>query len=190
MKRPFLTALSLSPLLFSAPVVSGSAIGLVGCGAQEDGARASLSAPEDEAGSTRASRETERTEVAAPIGAIDDRPTTEPLPPPRAAVAPLSISRLEGPTEAEDGAGNLVSSERAVAIDLPSASFPPRALDPVLTIGAQRFVHYRHPRLGVLRFIAASPELLVEGSAVSVRYGEETPTVVSPALSVPAEVRR
>lgn len=169
---------------------------LLACGAQEGGARASLEVSDDEPGSTRAGREAENDTVeTAPTVAREDgasatgsTPATPILPP----VPLLTLSRLEGTVEAEDGAGHLAPSDRAIAIDLDASRFPPRALDPVLSIGGLRFTHYRHPRIGVLRFLVAGPELLVPGSEVSVAYpGDETSrVVVSPSLVVPAEVSR
>jgi hypothetical protein len=160
---------------------------LSACGAADDGARASLEEGErdDEAGTTRASREGASAAGGAGTTAID----------PPAAEAPrpsMMLFRLTEPTEAEDGAGHTATSERAVAIDLDASRFPPRALDPVLTVGTLRFVHYRHPRIGTLRFVAASHELLVDGAEVSIQYGDDASSrvVLTDALVVPSEVRR
>ena len=174
------------------------------CGAHEDGTRASLEVSEDEAGSTRAGREEASVETASVETANLERPgiasgatesASEPSSSPSGALtapAPsLTLSRLEGTVDAEDGAGHVAPSDRAIAVDLDASRFPPRALDPVLHIGSLRFTHYRHPRIGVLRFVVAGAELLVPGSEVFVAYpGDETRTVVvSPALVVPPEVR-
>lgn len=162
------------------------------CGAQEDGARASLEASEDEAGSTRAGREAPSVAVeAAPSVASTESTEAGPSGELSAPAPLLTLSRLEGTVEAEDGAGHRAPSDRAIAVDLDASRFPPRALDPVLHIGSLRFTHYRHPRIGVLRFVVAGAELLVPGSVVSVAYpGDEARTVVvSPALVVPPEVR-
>lgn len=171
-----LRAVPLSLLLF-----------LASCGAGEDGTRASLEEGEreDEAGTTRASRE--RASAASGTGStsIDPGPAETPRP-------SMMLFRLTEPTEAEDGAGHTATSERAIAIDLDASRFPPRALDPVLTVGTLRFVHYRHPRVGTLRFVVASHELLVDGAEVSVQYGDDASSrvVLTEALAVPAEVRR
>jgi hypothetical protein len=109
-----------------------------------------------------------------------------------AAAPPLALSRLEEPADAEDGAGGVARSERAIAIDLDALRVPPRALDPVLVVGSRRFVHYLHPRVGTLRYVAAGPELLEEGAAAYVQYGDDEASriVLTDALHVPAEVRR
>ena len=162
-------------------------LAFLGCGAAPEPERAELSSREPAAvGASRADREAVRAEGVASTTA----PTVAPEPS-AIVVPPLQLTRLDGTHEAEDGAGHVAPSERAVAIDLRADDFPPRALDPVLVVGALRFHHYRHPRIGVLRFVATSPELLEEGQRVAVDYEDGAPpTVVTPALVVPAEVRR
>jgi hypothetical protein len=169
------------------------------CGAHEDGTRASLEVSEDEAGSTRAGREEASVEtpsaetrgIASGATESASEPSSSPSGALTAPAPSLTLSRLEGTVDAEDGAGHVAPSDRAIAVDLDASRFPPRALDPVLHIGSLRFTHYGHPRIGVLRFVVAGAELLVPGSEVSVAYpGDETRTVVvSPALVVPPEVR-
>ncbi len=87
---------------------------------------------------------------------------------------PLVALRALGDGDAEDGAGHLVHGARCVAVDLDARAFPPRALDPVLLVGALRFVHYTHPSVGVLRFTLDDARRLPLGAAVSVQYGEDT----------------
>ena len=87
---------------------------------------------------------------------------------------PLVALRALGDGDAEDGAGHLVHGARCVAVDLDARAFPPRALDPVLLVGALRFVHYTHPSGGVLRCTLDAARRLPLGAAVSVQYGEDT----------------
>lgn len=172
---------------------------LSSCGAGEGGARAALEEVEreDEAGTSRPEREAARAvpaprealAPAAPPGPGSSEPgAAVPAPPPAA----LALSRLDGPTDAEDGAGGVAPSARAVALDLDALRVPTRALDPVLVVGSRRFVHYHHPRVGTLRFVAAGPELLEEGAAVYVQFGDDAADRIplTDALHVPAEVRR
>lgn len=158
----------------------------VGCGAGPEPEPEALTESTPAAsGATRAEREAATASAAPGATAPAIVPAVE------VPVPAIQLSRLDGSAEAEDGAGHVAASERAVAIDLRSADFPPRALDPVLVIGALRLHHYRHPRIGVLRFVVASPELLEDGAAVAVDYEDgAAPTVVTPSLLVPAEVRR
>lgn len=86
---------------------------------------------------------------------------------------PLVAFRALGAGDAEDGAGHLVRGARCVAVDLDARAFPPRALDPVLLVGALRFVHYSHPSVGVLRFTLDDAGRLPLGAEVSVQYGED-----------------
>jgi hypothetical protein len=75
--------------------------------------------------------------------------------------------------DAEDGAGNVVHAPQRIAVDLDAHRFPPRAFDPVLTIGDLRFVHYEHPRPGVLRFALVGEAQLPLGAEVSIQYGDD-----------------
>lgn len=88
------------------------------------------------------------------------------------ARASITIARIDA-GDAEDGAGNVVHAAQPVAVDLDAHAFPPRALDPVLSIGALRFAHYAHPRPGVLRFSLVDASLLALGAEVSVQYGDD-----------------
>lgn len=169
---------------------------LSACGAREDAVREPLTEREDEAGTSRPAREaltaapgtaeTGTAEATAGLGDPTEVPTAE------VPVPPLALTRLTGPSEAEDGAGHASISETAVAIDLDARRFPARALDPVLFVGEMRFIHYHHPRIGTLRFVAAEHALLVDGAEVSIQYGDDVAsrTVIEPHLTVPAEVRR
>jgi hypothetical protein len=85
----------------------------------------------------------------------------------------ITILRIDG-GDAEDGAGNVVHAAQRVAIDLDAHAFPPRALDPVLSVGTLRFVHYSHPRAGVLRFTIDDVSRLAIGAEISVQYGGDT----------------
>ena len=153
------------PRLFFAALV------LLGCGAEGRGPAstgATLAAQEEErsptavvepgdtVGATRAEREAARATPVEPAAAREESPT-------------MRLSIL-APGPAEDGSGRTVQSPRPVAIDLDAHAFPPRALDPVLSIGQLRLRHYQHPEPGVLRFVLSDAALLTEGAAVSVEY--------------------
>jgi hypothetical protein len=136
------------------------------------------SSRDDEPGSTRASRE-----AAEPLSATDrvapETPPTIVAPRPLVTVTPITIA------EGEDGQGQLVPARRAVAVDLDARRFPPRALDPVLHVGALRFTRYTHPRPYVLRFVVADAALLAPGAQAYVQYGDDaTSRVALPALEV------
>ena len=90
-------------------------------------------------------------------------PTTRPL---------ITVSRI-GAGDAEDGSGNVVSQAQRIAVDLDARAFPPRALDPVLHVGTLRFVHYSHPRPGVLRFAVDAAARLALGAELAVQYGDD-----------------
>jgi|GEM_PF-3377650 len=164
------------------------------CGAGEGGARAALEEGEreDEAGTSRPEREAARSDSLPGEALAPSAPVGPAAADPAAPTPVIVLSRLAEPTDAEDGEGGTTRSDRAVAIDLDALRVPPRALDPVLVVGRRRFVHYHHPRVGTLRFVAAGPELLEEGAEASVQFGDdETDRIVlSDALHVPAEVRR
>ena len=117
----------------------------------------------DEPGSTRASREAARsTETSSESPAA--------VPEPRAV---MTIVVLGAVADAEDGRGARVAATEAVAVDLDARRFPPRALDPVLEVGALRFVHYQHPEPGVLRFVLADRALLDGGTEIAIQYGDD-----------------
>jgi hypothetical protein len=168
------------------------ALALAACGGGEPGSGGSAEAPlaathepGDEPGSTRASREEARA-ASAPIAAT--RP--EVIVPASSPTPLLSIARSDA-ERGEDGRGAIVPAARPVAFDLDARRFPPRAMDPVLHVGELRFVHYEHPRPGVLRFVAADAAALPEGAEVAVQYGSyaDTRTVVAAALALPVELR-
>ncbi|MDQ3034968.1 MAG: hypothetical protein M3Y87_21345 [Myxococcota bacterium] len=145
--------------------------------------------PGDEPGSTRASREAARA-PGDPSAASDTTAPSSPVIPTAPTARPLlSISAIAA-SEGEDGAGNTVAATRPLALDLDARQVPPRALDPVLHVGALRFVRYAHPQPGLMRFVVADRALLTEGDEVFVQYGDETSTrlVLTPALELPAEV--
>jgi hypothetical protein len=84
----------------------------------------------------------------------------------------LSLARLAD-VEAEDGAGGRIRASRAIAFDLDARRVPPRALDPVLRVGARTLRHYTHPRPGTLRFVLDETALPADGAPVSVQYGDD-----------------
>jgi hypothetical protein len=90
-------------------------------------------------------------------------------------------------TEGEDGRGATVPAVRPVALEVYADSWPGRALDPVLEVGDLVFRRYRHPDVGVLRFVAADADALPAGAPVFVRYEDDASTRVraTPALAVP-----
>lgn len=170
------------------------ALALASCGGSEppgawSGSLERAPEPGDEPGSTRASREGTPS-VAAPSD------TTSPLgPPPTTAVPdarPLFVAREIDAAEGEDGHGATIPADRPIALELDARRFPPRALDPVLLVGALRFVHYDHPAPGRMRFVAASRAILPEGVAVAVQYGDDasTRTIVSDSLALPRDGAR
>jgi len=105
---------------------------------------------------------------------------------PRPERALLTVHPIEA-SEGGDGAGATVSATQPIAFDLDARRFPPRAADPVLHVGAQRFVHYVHPSPGVLRFVAADRGSLEPGVRVFVQFGDDASsrTVVAEALELP-----
>lgn len=117
----------------------------------------------DEPGATRASREAAHAEPAATVleaGAPD-------------APATFTVTALGAVADAEDGMGARVAATDAVAVDLDARRFRPRALDPVLEVGALRFVHYEHPEAGVLRFVLADGAVLDRGEPIAIQYGHD-----------------
>jgi hypothetical protein len=134
---------------------------------------------EDEPGSTRASREA--------LSMPEPRTAPGPLAQPAPSARPLLSLHDVSATQAEDGEGGTIAATDPIAFDLDARRFPPRALDPVLHVGALRFVRYEHPQPGVLRFVAADRARLPRGVEVYVQYGDETSTrtIVLQALEVP-----
>lgn len=155
---------------------------MLGCSGPDPGPGSTTAAStrEDEPDSTRASRE---------AVAVRERGVTIEAPSPAAPpeVQPLFVARPVDAERGEDGRGETVAATAPIAFDLDARRFPPRALDPVLHVGDLRFVHYTHPRVGVLRFVAADRAALPEGARVFVQYGEaeSTRTVVADALELP-----
>ena len=108
--------------------------------------------------------DTRRSDHEEPVVTVAAQPSTRPA---------IAISRIEA-GDAEDGAGNIVHAAQRIAVDLDARAFPPRALDPVLTIGTLTFHHYSHPHAGVLRFALRDASQLPIGAEVSVQYGRDT----------------
>lgn len=89
----------------------------------------------------------------------------------------IAIHGSAEPGLAEDGEGHVVQASAPVLVDLDGHVFPPRALDPILTIGQRRFTHYSHPAVGVLRFTLSDPSLLVPGQDLSIHYARDASDV-------------
>jgi hypothetical protein len=116
---------------------------------------------------------------------------------PGASLAPAAAGRVAKPrleitaittVEAEDGSGRRVATPPAPrALDLHAASWPGRALDPMLRVGELRFHHYTFPAKGVLRFVVDDVARLRDGDEVSLQWGDDATTrvVVTPSLEVP-----
>ncbi len=135
----------------------GCALVVLGCAGETAGAGPSALAPDPREGTRRA--DVEAPVVLAPSAAAVDR-------------ARVELHTLE-PGLGEDGQGHSVQAPAPVAIDLDARTFPPRALDPVLTIGQLRFTHYTHPRPGVLRFVIADAALLAGGEEIRVHHAAD-----------------
>jgi len=101
------------------------------------------------------------------------QPATPVVQPATPATRPLITISQIGAGDAEDGSGHVVSQAQRIAVDLDARVFPPRALDPVLHVGALRFVHYSHPRPGVLRFAVDAAARLALGAELAVQYGDD-----------------
>lgn len=113
-----------------------------------------------------------------------DSPTTRPARPMNAV--PYALTELAGTVAAEDGRGNVLQVEHALAVDLSTKHFAPRSLDPVLVIGQLRYTHYRYPRIGVLRFVIARTPDLRSGETLAVQYASSSDRVVlTPRLALP-----
>jgi hypothetical protein len=179
---------------------------LGGCGEPETRSTApalELEARADEPGATRASREAAREEdgrelpSAAPpahapidsLGAGAGAAPSAAAPPPatpsatRPAGAGVTLRAISTDV-GEDGHGGTIAARDPIALDLDARRFPPRALDPVLTVGSLRLARYRHPRPGVLRFVLADRALLSPGAVASVQYGDDgsSRTIVSSGI--------
>lgn len=166
-------------------------LALGGCGgseppSSETSAVALTSDPSDEPGSTRASREAAREGDARGAGAVAPGTTSSVA----AAARPLLVTRPIDVARGEDGHGATVAAGHAIAFDLDARRFPARAMDPILSVGDLRFVHYAYTDDGALRYVVADRALLTEGAEVSVQYGEDASTrlVVSPSLSLGSTV--
>ena len=93
--------------------------------------------------------------------------------------------RLEwiGEALAEDGMGSKQLSGQAVQVDIESAGWPGRAMEPVLHVGQLRFNSYSHVSPTVLRYVVDGPDLLPQGAEASVRYGSyEAARFILPAV--------
>ena len=106
--------------------------------------------------------------------------------------AALAKPRLEitaiAAVEAEDGEGRKVTAPSAArALDLHAASWPGRALDPVLHVGALRFHRYTFPAKGVMRFVVDDVARLRDGDEVALQWGDDAGSrvVVTRSLEVP-----
>lgn len=95
----------------------------------------------------------------APVAATPPVAVATPLPMPRTAtITAVTVKRLP--------AG-------AIAIDLAADHWPVRAVDPVLHIGSIELRDYTFPRVNVLRFVAASEDVLAPGAVAFVQYGDD-----------------
>jgi hypothetical protein len=141
--------------------------------------------------------------LAAAVGGCADRvedgppaapePAAKPAPAPAAevvaprapAVMSFAVARVQV-DRAEDGRGNLIEATDPRALDVRAASWPGRALDPVLHVGPLAFREYSFPDKGVIRFVAADAALLPAGAEVAIQYGHDASTraVVTTALEV------
>ena len=95
----------------------------------------------------------------------------------------FEAARVTAP-RGEDGTGRVITATNPVALDVTAERFPARALDPVLHVGAVRFVHYTFPERGVMRFVAADMGVLIPGTEVALQWGDER-VVLSASLEVP-----
>lgn len=147
-------------------------IALVACGggrgSAEPSAASSDAVSADDAPDRVDTRRSDHEE--AEPAAQSTTPTTAPTTPP--TTRPITVSII-GAGDAEDGSGHVVSQAQRIAVDLDARVFPPRALDPVLHVGALRFVHYSHPRPGVLRFTVDAAARLALGAELAVQYGDD-----------------
>src|SRR5690349_13151927 len=78
--------------------------------------------------------DTRRSDHEEPTHAVPAQPSTRPM---------IAFTQMPA-GDAEDGEGGVVHASSPIAVDLDAHAFPPRALDPVLTVGSLRFVHYGH----------------------------------------------
>ncbi|MCB9594283.1 MAG: hypothetical protein H6719_16235 [Sandaracinaceae bacterium] len=160
---------------------------LLGCAGVDPGSGGASSAQaleaprEDQAGSTRASRELATAEVRTATAVAPAPVAAAPAPRPLFAAHPIDA------TEAEDGHGALVPAAHAIAFDLDGRRFPVRARDPVLHVGELTFHRYAYPSPGLLRFVAADAAALPIGAPVFVQYDDDEASrvVVADALELP-----
>lgn len=106
----------------------------------------------------------------------------------RGVVAPRLEIGVIAAAEAEDGRGGRVAAPRAPrALDLHAASWPGRALDPVLHVGELRFRRYTFPAKGVMRFVVDDVARLRDGDEVALQWGDDASTrvVLTRSLEVP-----
>lgn len=180
-------------MLFRAVSMLGLVVAMCGCGGSEPpsetstgelSSRTGVAEREDEPGSTRASRE-----VAGEGSAIETATDHSAASGPGALAVErplLTITRSDA-SRGEDGRGASVPATDPIAFDVDARRFPPRAIDPVLFVGALRFTRYEHPSPGVLRFVAADRARLERGAEIAVQYGDDASTrvIVSPSLALP-----
>jgi hypothetical protein len=173
-----------------------AALGLTGCGAEtppattsaaldDDPSASVLVEPGDRAGADRASLEAENEGASrgtgeAPSGSTEaSRASTDAPRGSTGAGASAAVSRpllrlvrVER-TQAEDGLGGTLPDAAAIAFDVDAQRVPPRALDPVLLVGALSLYHYTHPRIGTLRFVIAEEALPSDRAPIAVQYGQD-----------------
>ena len=104
-----------------------------------------------------------------------------PIPPPTIIQAHWSDHESES---AEDGMGSQIPSEYSVAIDIESSGWVGRALDPVLHIDERRFHQYTHPGPGIIRYIVADADWLVDATRVGIQYGDDALSWISIPLPI------
>jgi hypothetical protein len=176
-----------SPALLSSTLLAAT---LAAC-ASGDGdppRRSETPAPADDptlqesvaAGPTRASTEAARGEEA------DDDP--EVTTPPPASTATLTVAPFDA-DRGEDGHGAQIPATDPARLDVQrEGGFPGRAVDPVLHVGALRFLYYEHVGGDVLRFIVADRAALPEEAEIFVQWGddERSRIDVAPTLAAPS----
>lgn len=159
------------------PALVALTIALCACGGGERGA----ASDGDEVGATRESREATSGSVDPTVTAAAEG-TTSTDGPPR-----LVLRLMDDVTEAEDGHGATVPAVRAVAFDLDARLVPVASRDPQLHVGELVLRRYESPLPGILRFVLADRDEIVDGMEVTIQYGddESTRVVVLPALDRP-----
>ena len=126
--------------------------------------------------------------LTPPAGDVEGPPESPALGPPmERAIAIQAVTATPlGERSAEDGWGRVVATREAIALDLHAASWPGRALDPVLTVGDRVFRNYSHPGPGILRFVVAEGALLAATDAWTLQYGDDVGSrVVLPPVEGP-----